>query len=134
MPPKSLTPEHKQAMAEGRKEGQAVKAYLDALEEHRPRRGRRRTADSIAKRLATIDAELGGASSLKRLQMLQERRDLQAELDGMGAATPDLSELVTAFVAVGKAYSQRKGISYATWREIGVSAATLRRAGINRNS
>src|SRR5262245_321176 len=51
MPPRNLTPEHKQAMAAGRKEGQAVKAYLDALEEHRPKRGRRRTADSIKARL-----------------------------------------------------------------------------------
>ena len=63
MPPKALTPEHKQAMTAGRKEGQAVKAYLDALEQHRPRRGRRRTPDSIRKRLAAIDAEFDGASS-----------------------------------------------------------------------
>jgi hypothetical protein len=134
MPPKSLTPEHKHAMASGRKEGQAVKAYLDALEEHRPRRGRRRTADSIQKRLGAIDAEIAGASSLKRLQLLQERRDLQAELGGMGAPAPDISELVTDFVAVAKAYSQRKGISYATWRELGVPADVLARAGVARGN
>jgi hypothetical protein len=132
MPPKSLTPQHKQAMAAGRKEGQAVKAYLDALEEHRPRRGRRRTPDSIQKRLAAIDTELGGASSLKRLQLLQERRDLQAELGTMGAESPDLGELVTGFTAVAKAYSQRKGISYATWRELGVPADVLKTAGVTR--
>jgi hypothetical protein len=134
MPPKSLTPAHKHAMAAGRKEGQAVKAYLDALEEHRPRRGRRRTPDSIQKRLVAIDAELGGASSLKRLQLLQERRDLQAELDGMGTAAPDISDLVDGFVNVAKPYSERKGISYATWRELGVPADILKRAGITRGA
>ena len=35
MAPKNMTAEHKAAMAEGRREGQAVKAYLDALEQHR---------------------------------------------------------------------------------------------------
>ena len=77
MAPRALTVEHKQAMAAGRKEGQAVKAYLDALEQQRPKRGRRRTVDSIKQRLAAIDSQLSTASSLKRLQMIQERRDLQ---------------------------------------------------------
>jgi hypothetical protein len=134
MPPKSLTPQHKQAMAAGRKEGQAIKAYLDALEQHRPRRGRRRTTASIQKRLVTIDAELAGASSLKRLQLIQERRDLQIELDGMGNSAPDLSELIDGFVNVAKPYSERKGISYGTWRELGVPADILKRAGITRGA
>ena len=34
MPPKQMTTAHKEAMAAGRKEGQAVKAYLDALQQH----------------------------------------------------------------------------------------------------
>lgn len=133
MPPKALTPQHKQAMAEGRKEGQAVKAYLDALEQHRPRRGRRRTPDSIQKRLVTIDAGIGGASSLQRLQLTQERRDLKAELAAMEAGTTaDLSALEAGFVQVANAYAQRKGIAYATWRDLGVSADVLKKAGITR--
>ena len=133
MPPRNLTPEHKQAMAAGRKEGQAVKAYLDALEEHRPRRGRRRTADSIKARLSKIDAELKDASSLKRLQLIQERRDLDAEL-AKGGQTVDLSSLEAGFTKVAKAYGQRKGIAYASWRELGVSADVLQKAGIGRGS
>ena len=39
-----MTAAHKDAMAAGRAEGRVVKTYLDALQEHRPRRGRRRQA------------------------------------------------------------------------------------------
>ncbi len=131
MPPRNLTAEHKQAMAAGRKEGQAVKAYLDALEQNRPKRGRRRTADSIKARLAAIDGELKDASSLKRLQLMQERRDLEAEL-AKGGQTVDLTSLEAGFTRVAKAYSERKGIAYATWRELGVAADVLKKAGITR--
>ena len=135
MPPKALTPEHKQAMTAGRKEGQAIKAYLDALEQHRPKRGRKRTAESIAKRLGAIEGELADASSLQRLQLLQERRDLQAEQAAMsGHDTTDLGALETAFVEVAKPYSDRKGIAYATWRELGVPSDVLKKAGIGRGA
>jgi hypothetical protein len=33
---------------------------------------------------------------------------------------------------VAAEYGQRKGISYAAWRELGVSPAVLKRAGITR--
>jgi uncharacterized protein YicC (UPF0701 family) len=128
-----MTAEHKKALAEGRAEGRAVKAYLDALEQQRPRRGRRRTPDSIKKRLAAIEKSLPNASSLQRLQLVQERRDLEAELAGMDTKV-DLAKLEAEFVKVAKAYSQRKGIEYASWRELGVAADVLRRAGIGRGA
>jgi hypothetical protein len=133
MPPKKMTAEHKKALADGRAEGRSVKAYLDALDQQRPRRGRRRTSDSIKKRLAVIDKELATASSLQRLQLVQERRDLDTELAGMSAKT-DLTKLEGDFVKVAKAYSQRKGIEYASWRELGVSADVLKRAGVSRSA
>ncbi len=131
--PKKMTAEHKQALADGRAEGRAVKAYLDALDQQKPRRGRRRTPDSITARLAAIDLQLADAPSLQRLQLVQERRDLEAELAGMGEVV-DLSALETDFVQVAKAYSARKGIEYATWRELGVAADVLKRAGIGRGA
>src|SRR5262245_23029069 len=133
MPPKKMTTEHKKALGEGRAEGPSVKSYLDALEQQRPRRGRRRTPDSIKKRLAVIDKDLETASSLQRLQLVQERRDLDAELEGMSAKT-DLTKLEGDFVKVAKAYSKRKGIEYASWRELGVSADVLKRAGVSRSA
>lgn len=131
MPPKKMTAEHKQALAAGRAEGRAVKDYLDALDQQRPKRGRRRTAATIEKRLAAIEKELPEASSLQRLQLVQERRDLEAELT-QAATVVDLVALEAAFVKVAKAYSARKGIEYASWRELGVGADVLKKAGIGR--
>jgi len=131
MPPTKMTAEHKKALAEGRAEGRAVKAYLDALEQQRPRRGRKRTPDSIKKRLAAIEKELADATSLARLQLVQERRDLETELAGMDT-TVDLTKLEAEFVKVAKAYSARKGIEYASWRELGVAADVLKKAGVAR--
>ena len=126
-----MTPEHKAALERGRSEGRAVRDYLEGLRSTKPRRGRKRTPESINKRLVAIDRDLVGASAIDELQLIQERRDLTAELEAMGTSV-DISALEDAFVAVAKAYGERKGISYGSWREVGVSAATLSRAGISR--
>jgi hypothetical protein len=129
----AMTDAHKAALAEGRDEARQVKAYLEAIEATAPkRRGRRRTKESIGKRLAAIDASMADASALGRLQLLQERADLEAELATIDAKPADLTALREAFVLVAKAYGERKGISYATWRAVGVDAATLKAAGIPR--
>jgi hypothetical protein len=130
---RSMSADHKAALAEGRAQGRAVRRYLEALEAHRPKRGRKRTPDSIKKRLTKIDAEIASADALKRVGLIQERMNLTAELEGFDAGA-DLSELEADFVAAAKGYSERKGISYAAWREAGVSAATLSAAGISRAS
>jgi hypothetical protein len=127
----SVTEEHKAAMAQGRVEGRAIAAYLEALEQHRPKRGRKRTAESIDKQLAEIDDKLASANAITRLTLVQQRLDLQRERETIGA-TVDLSALEDAFVGAAKGYSRRKGISYAAWREIGVPADVLKRAGITR--
>jgi hypothetical protein len=121
--PKEMTDSHKAALERGRAEGRVVRDYLEALRSNKPKRGRKRTADSINKRLAAIDAELPDASAIDELQLIQERRDLNAELASLGSGV-DLSEIEEAFI----------GVSYASWRDVGVSAAVLKRAGINRSS
>ena len=78
-----------------------------------------------------IDSELATADALNELKLLQERRDLQLELQSKSAAT-DHTTLEEAFVKVARSYSERQGISYTTWREIGVDAAVLSKAGISR--
>jgi hypothetical protein len=128
---RSMSDEHKAALAEGRAQSRAVRNYLDALEATRPKRGRKRTPQSIEKRLARIEAEVDDASPTKRLELVQERMDLQAELAAMDDR-PDLDALQGEFVTNAKAYSERKGISYAAWRELGVEAAVLKEAGIGR--
>jgi hypothetical protein len=126
-----MTDEHKAALAMGRNEGNAVRNYLEALRSNKPKRGRRRTRESIAARLTAIDTELDTADPMNELRLRQERRDLQSEMASLGAKV-DITALENGFVAVGKSYSTRQGISYATWREIGIDAAVLKRAGISR--
>lgn len=120
---------HKQALAEGRTQGRAVRAYLEALESHKPKRGRKRTADSISRRLAAIDRDLDRADPMKKLALIQERLDLQRELDGFDNAV-DLTALEADFIDTAWNYSQSKGITRAAWREAGVPASVLSAAGI----
>lgn len=130
---RAMTQEHKDALAEGRRQGKAVREYLEALEQHRPKRGRKRTADSIRTQLDKINGQLDAADPMKKLQLIQDRIDLTAELESM-ENKPDLSALESEFVSAAKPYSERKSISYAAWRELGVEAAVLKRAGITRGS
>ena len=118
-------------MAEGRAQGRAVRAYLEALEAHRPKRGRKRTPDSMRARIAVIDETIGEADPMKRLELVQERMDLEAAIEA-AETTVDLTELEDAFAAAAKSYGERKGISYGAWREVGVPASVLKKAGISR--
>ena len=133
MAKKQVSASQKKAMAQGRADGRVVKDYLGALEQNKPKRGRKRTPDSIKKKLDAIDANIGDAEPLHRVQMVQERINLRTELAGLENAS-ELTELEGAFVSVAAGYSERKGISYAAWREVGVPAATLKAAGISRSS
>jgi len=128
-----MTKAHKDALARGRDEGRAVRRYLEAIERNRPRRGRKRSPESVRKRLSDVDERLESADPLARLHLLQERADLQAEL-ARASSSNDLGSLEKAFVKVAKAYGQRKGIEYNAWRAAGVSAAVLQRADITRTS
>jgi hypothetical protein len=128
-----MSNEHKEALALGREQGRAVRRYLEALELHKPRRGRKRTADSVQKQLAAIEDKLAAADPLSRVQLIQQRMDLQRELASKGQ-TVDLSALEHEFVQAARDYGQRKGISYAAWREAGVDAAVLKKAGIARSA
>ena len=122
---------HKAALAEGREQGRAVRRYLEALEAHKPRRGRKRTPESMEKRLVAIEEKLPDADPLTRLQLVQERMDLQRQLEAADS-TVDMQALEDEFVKAAPDYSRRKGITYAAWREAGVDPAVLRRAGIRR--
>lgn len=115
----------------GRAEGRAVRDYLEALRSSKPKRGRKRTPESIQKRLDEIEREMVDATAIAELQLVQERRDLNAELESMDSGL-DMAALEDAFVRVAKSYAERKGISYGSWRDVGVPAATLNRAGITR--
>jgi hypothetical protein len=131
MPPKKMTDAHKRALAQGRNLARSVRDYLEYLEWSKPSRGRKR--DTSPERLAEVDAQIAdGVSPLQRLQLIQLRKDIEAAAE----TEDDPAEgerLRKAFVKAARPYSKSKGISYATWREIGVPADVLREAGITRS-
>jgi hypothetical protein len=126
-----MSDSHKAALAEGREQGRAVRRYLEALEAHKPKRGRKRTPDSVQKRLSTIEERLAGADALTRLHLIQERMNLEAEL-ATTDNTVDMQALEDEFVAAAAPYGARKGITYAAWRQLGVDPSVLRRANVKR--
>ncbi len=130
-PKNPMTPEHKAALAKGRAEGRVVREYLEALRANKPSPGRKRTAESVSKRLAVIDRELAVADPVKELRLVQERIDLQAELQAFSIIV-DISSLESEFVKIARSYSDRNGVSYAAWRAVGVTPVVLKSAGITR--
>lgn len=129
-----MSDQHKAALAAGREGSRAVRAYLEALDITKPRRGRKRTRETVAKQLAKVESDLASASGLVRLELLQCRRDLQAELGAIeGSDEVDLDALKESFVRFAADYAMRKGIDYQTFREFGVSPAVLKEAGISRS-
>ena len=128
-----MSDSHKAALAEGREQGRAVRRYLEAMEAHKPKRGRKRTPESVQKRLSGIDERLTDADALTRLHLIQERMNLENELVSTDN-TVDLQALEDEFVVAAAAYGARKGITYAAWRQLGVDPAVLRRANIKRGA
>jgi hypothetical protein len=124
-----MSDEHKAALAEGRREARAIKAYLAALASRRP--GRPVTPESLRARLTRIVEQLGATNDpLRRVELIQQRLDTERALEEY--AVVDMESLEAGFVAAAAGYSERKGISYAAWREAGVPAALLKGAGIRR--
>jgi hypothetical protein len=124
---------HKSALAEGREASRHVRAYLDALETQRPKRGRKLDPESVKKRIALIDENLKSAGGFERLNLLADKEALQGKLAGADVKV-DLTDLRKHFIKHAKAYGERKNISYATWRSAGVSAEDLKAAGVSRST
>lgn len=123
---------HKAALANGRAEGKVIREYLEILEAIRPRRGRKRTPESIARRLKAITNEMETADALTKVRLVQERLNLQRELSTMKNKN-QVAEAEAAFAKVAKRFSTRNEITYEAWREIGVPEGVLKRAGIDQD-
>lgn len=128
-----MTDEHKAAIAAGRIEAAAVRDYLEALDSSRPKLGRRMSPEKLQERRTELGAELasGSLKPMKRLETLQAVRDIDAQLEAL-QAEPDMTAVEAGFVEHAASYGARKGIAYATWREFGVPADVLNKAGISR--
>ncbi len=127
-----MSKEHKDALARGRREARAIKAYLEALGNRRP--GRPVTPESLQARIDRLDEKLAAETDpLKKVDLVQQRLDAVEALKRVEASA-DLDALEEGFIDHAKGYSERKGISYAAWREAGVPAGVLRKAGLSRTS
>lgn len=107
-----LTPSHKAALAEGRIQGRVVKRYLEALSAlggPLPSSQPRRTESRATRRFGTPRSP----SSQHSTQQRSAEPNLEAE-----------------FIAIARAYSQRKGLSRDAWRSVGVSEEVLDKAEI----
>ncbi len=127
----TMSKEHKDALAQGRREGAAVRRYLEAISASRGKRGRKRTPASVERRIRAIDSELETTDVLQGLLLRQERKDLEDELKRLSTAS-DLKALEKEFISSADAYGDRKGIDYSTWREAGVPPIVLQKAGVKR--
>ena len=126
----AMSDEHKAALARGRKESRAIKLYLDAISTRRP--GRPVTPERLKARIASLEEKIASEDdSLKILGYRQDRLDAEADLQRAEAAA-DIEVVEAGFVEHAAPYSGRKGISYAAWREQGVPAVVLAKAGIGR--
>src|SRR2546423_9216456 len=80
-----MTAKHKAALAAGRDEGRAIRRYLEVLVANKPRRGRKRTRESVDKQLAETLERLSAASALDRVHLLPRRTDLERGLGAISA-------------------------------------------------
>lgn len=110
-----------------------VRRYLSAVETTRPGRGTKRTADAIGNRITKVDEMLVSADPLRRVHLIQERIELHAEYVRItNGNTGDPSQVERDFTRVARSYGDRNGITYAAWRQVGVDAKVLERAGIHK--
>jgi hypothetical protein len=130
---RAVSEEHKAALARGRDHRRVVDAYLRVVGAPK-KRGRKVSVDELHRRHEAANARANEAEGADRLLAIQEAKDLErriAEVESAGNGV-DLAKLERQFVKVAKAYSAGKGISYGAWREAGVSAEVLKKAGISR--
>lgn len=126
----AMSAEHKEALAQGRAEARAIRTYLDALGSRKP--GRPVTRETLRAKIDRLDEKIRTEGNpLKAVEHRQARLDAEQALAELEDPV-DLEALEKGFVAAAPGYSERKGISYTAWREAGVPAAVLKKAGIKR--
>ncbi len=128
---RAMSADHKQKLAQGRNESRVVSRYLEAVVAGKGKRGRKRTPESISLQITRIDKEIQAASAIRKLELTQRRADLVLEKERL-LARVDLTSVEKDFVKVAKSYAARNGISYASFRSLGVPADVLKKAGISR--
>ena len=101
-----------------------VRTYLAVL--RMVREGEIKPVRQAVQRLEAIETRLqaGVPDPIEELKLMQERTDINTIVQAF--------EIERQFVQVARSYSERNGITYGTWREMGVDAPTLTAAGVGQ--
>ena len=95
------------------------------------RRGRKVSQATLEQRLATARQELRTGTGVAKVLAAQEIRALAAKIEQLNStAGADSKTLESDFVKIAKRFSEQRGVSYGAWRDAGVPADVLKRAGI----
>jgi hypothetical protein len=129
--PRKMTTTHKAALARGREMSTIVDRYLSVVNVPK-KRGRRVSPAVLRKRLTAAEATRKSSTGVAKVLAAQEVRDLRARLAETSGDGTNAKTLEASFVKVARQFSVNRGISYAAWRDAGVPAAVLQRAGIAR--
>ena len=126
-----MTTTHKAALARGREMSTIVDRYLSVVNVPK-KRGRRVSPAVLRKRLTAAETTRKSSTGVAKVLAAQEVRDLRARLAETSGDGTNAKTLEASFVKVARQFSVNRGISYAAWRDAGVPAAVLQRAGIAR--
>ena len=129
---RKLSSEEKQRMAEGRSHSRVVERYLReiATGKYHKRGPRKNDPEAIKAELAELNAKIASSPpGVEKLVLVENRRKLEQILAGR-AENEAFDELENKFLGIAKVFSDTRGISYESWREMGVPARVLIKAGI----
>jgi len=129
---RKLSAAHKRALADGRTMSAVVDRYLSAVNTPK-RRGRKVSKAALVQRLTDARAKAKSANGVDKVLAAQEVRDLEVRIANMDTATGgDVKSLESAFVKVARRFGENRGIGYGAWRDAGVPAVVLKKAGVAR--
>lgn len=130
--PRQMTASHKKALARGREMSATVDRYLQAINTPK-RRGRKVSVATLQKRLKAAQETAKTGSGVAKVLAAQEVRDLKAKIaEATAPGSVDIKKLEADFLKVAKQFTEQRGITYGAWRDAGVPAAVLQKAGIAR--
>lgn len=128
----TMSATHKRALAEGRTLSAAVDRYLVAVNTPK-RRGRKVTKATLDQRLTDARIRLKTAKGVEKVLAAQEVRDLETKTARLNpSGDTDMKSLESEFIRIAKKFGENRGVGYSAWRDAGVPADVLRRAGVGR--
>ena len=109
-----------------------VNRYLEAVTTPK-RRGRKVSKATLEQRLGAARTRFKTGVGVDKLLAAQEIRDLQARLTRLASESDvAVKRLEAAFVKIAKKFSEQRGVGYGAWRDAGVPAPVLKKAGVRR--